>query len=195
MTSAGRAEAQTGGDGSQTQVPGGRWQRARACATWSWFLSGGHDCCHRGGVGSMDGVVREADTRSEPATAVGAYVRGRRVGAAARARLQRPPCSVVASRRCFVPGTPSGVRFRATPAPGPTQLGARRLCRRRPRAPRDPARACDSIFSLCGVARHPVRVNRPLDTRGLLPRAVDAHTRPCRGGSAKRWHGTVPNPG
>jgi len=49
------------------------------------------------------------------------------------------------------------------------------------------------------VARHPVRVNRPLrpwgGPWGILPHVVDVHTRPCRGGSANRWHGAVPNPG
>jgi hypothetical protein len=64
------------------------------------------------------------------------------------------------------------------------------------RAARDPRGALE-VFVL-GVARHPVRVNWPLGSRGILPHVVDVHTRPRfadRGGSAHRWMGTVPNPG
>jgi hypothetical protein len=45
------------------------------------------------------------------------------------------------------------------------------------------------------VARHPVRVNRPLCPRRIVHRVADVHTRLCRGGSAKRRHGIVHNPG
>jgi hypothetical protein len=49
-------------------------------------------------------------------------------------------------------------------------------------------RACEHpthpSFFVSGVARHPVRVNRPLRSRRILRRRVDVYTRPCRGGSA-----------
>jgi hypothetical protein len=34
-----------------------------------------------------------------------------------------------------------------------------------------------------------------LGPRAILARVVDVHTRRCRGGSANRWHGAIPNPG
>jgi hypothetical protein len=47
---------------------------------------------------------------------------------------------------------------------------------------------------LSRVARHPVRVQRPLPGRGLLPRLADVHTGRAAGGSANRRHGPGPNP-
>jgi len=71
-------------------------------------------------------------------------------------------------------------------------VGAGRLRRHGRRARRDPLRP-HTVF-VSGVARHPVRVNRPLGPRWFVRRVVDAHTRFCRGGSAKRWHGRMFNP-
>ena len=111
-------------------------------------------------------------------------------------------------------------RRQATRGPGSPLFGVRSRgrsrCSRRParllRAARPPRRArvracrlrrlvrCAApdqagALSISGVARHPVRVNRPLCPRWIVRRVADVHTPLCRGGSANRWHGFALNPG
>ncbi|MBA3462054.1 MAG: hypothetical protein H0T46_18990 [Deltaproteobacteria bacterium] len=103
------------------------------------------------------------------------------IGADPRARASRGPRRGLGRARLVRRARRSAGRW----------IGARRLRCLARRTRRDPSRLHDTVS---GVARHPVRVNRPLGPRRFVRRVADAHTRFCRGGSAKRWHGRVFNP-